>query len=188
MLQGGGFNTFGFLSMLIAGFNLMNIVSNNINNRNNNNNNNKNENNDNNNQINEANNKGDITNNNMIIMPSVPGRSIKEGARWSLYYLPISLTLNRCLTCTSYTPSLLQKWAILGLFSFICSLFKQTIQFLQQINVKNWLKIEQNIPWILFGNLQTFQTDNHHEEKKEAIQWRKYLGEKRNFERHLDWP
>ena len=81
MLQGAGFNTFGFLSMLIAGFNLMNIVSNNINNRNNNNNNNKNENNDNNNQINEANNKGDITNNNMIIMPSVPGRSIKEGAR-----------------------------------------------------------------------------------------------------------
>ncbi len=48
---GGGFNTFGFLAMLIAGFNVMNIVSNNINNRNNNNNNNKNENNDNNNQV-----------------------------------------------------------------------------------------------------------------------------------------
>lgn len=51
IIEGGGFNTFGFLAMMLAGFNVLNIVSNNINNRNNNNNNNKNENNDNNNQV-----------------------------------------------------------------------------------------------------------------------------------------
>ena len=78
LFVGGGFNTFGFIAMVLAGFNVMNIVSNNINNRNNNNNNNKNENNDNNNQINEANNKGSIMNNNMAMLPFVPGRSIKN--------------------------------------------------------------------------------------------------------------
>ena len=71
------------MAMMLAGFNVMNIVSNNINNRNNNNNNNKNENNDNNNQINEANNMGDIMNMNMIMLPSVPGRSFNHGSQFN---------------------------------------------------------------------------------------------------------
>ena len=45
---GGGFNTFGFLSFLLAGFNAVSVVSNNNNNRNNNNNNQNNDNNNNN--------------------------------------------------------------------------------------------------------------------------------------------
>merc|ERR1711971_56271 len=45
---GGGFNTFGFLSFLMAAFNAVSVVSNNINDRNNNNNNNNNDNNNNN--------------------------------------------------------------------------------------------------------------------------------------------
>ena len=45
---GGGFNTFGFLAFLLAGFNAVSVVSNNNNNRNNNNNNNNNDNNNNN--------------------------------------------------------------------------------------------------------------------------------------------
>ena len=35
--------------------------------------------------------------------------------------------------CTAY----FKKWAYPGLFLFIFGLFKQTIQILQQINVKN---------------------------------------------------
>ena len=34
------------------------------------------------------------------------------------------------------------KWANPGLFSFIFGLFKQTIQFLQQINVKKVMSIQ----------------------------------------------
>ena len=45
---GGGFNTFGFLAFLLAGFNAVSVVSNNNNNRNNNNNNQNNDNNNNN--------------------------------------------------------------------------------------------------------------------------------------------
>ena len=45
---GGGFNTFGFLAFLLAGFNAISVVSNNNNNRNNNNNNQNNDNNNNN--------------------------------------------------------------------------------------------------------------------------------------------
>ena len=35
-------------------------------------------------------------------------------------------------------PLYWKKWAITGLFLFIFGLFKQTIQFLQQINVKKY--------------------------------------------------
>ena len=45
---GGGFNTFGFLSMMIAGYNLVGLISNNGNQNNNNNDNNDNINNNNN--------------------------------------------------------------------------------------------------------------------------------------------
>ena len=45
---GGGFNTFGFLAFLLAGFNAVSVVSNNNNNQNNNNNNQNNDNNNNN--------------------------------------------------------------------------------------------------------------------------------------------
>ena len=46
--SGGGFNTFGFLSMMIAGYNLVGMISNNGNQNNNNNDNNDNINNNNN--------------------------------------------------------------------------------------------------------------------------------------------
>ena len=74
---GSGFNTFGFLAMMITAFNAANIVASNNNNRNNNNNNNNNDNNDNNSQISEANTNGMVENpNNMIIIPPVPGRKL----------------------------------------------------------------------------------------------------------------
>ena len=46
--EGGGFNTFGFLSMMIAGYNLVGLIANNGNQNNNNNDNNDNINNNNN--------------------------------------------------------------------------------------------------------------------------------------------
>ena len=51
---GGGFNTFGFMAFLLAGFNAVSVVSNNNNNRNNNNNNRNNQNNNNNFQTQES--------------------------------------------------------------------------------------------------------------------------------------
>lgn len=74
---GSGFNTFGFLAMMIAAFNAVNLVASNNNNRRNNNNNNNNDMNDNNNQINEGNTMGDIMEpNNMVNIPPLPGRQL----------------------------------------------------------------------------------------------------------------
>jgi hypothetical protein len=76
---GSGFNTFGFMAMMLAAFNAVNLVASNNNNRRNNNNNNNNDNNDNNNQVNEGNTMGDIDNPmNMIILPPVTGRNLYD--------------------------------------------------------------------------------------------------------------
>ena len=78
MIPGGGFNTFGFLSMMIASYNLVGLISNNGNQNNNNNENNNNENNNNNQNVNEATTDtmmGGSTG--MIIVPPLPpGRSL----------------------------------------------------------------------------------------------------------------
>ncbi|XP_023333967.1 ras-related protein RabX [Eurytemora carolleeae] len=73
---GGGFNTFGFLSMMIAGFNLVGLISNNGNQNNDNNINRNNDNNNNNQQVNMANTPSEFMTNNMIIAPPLPGRML----------------------------------------------------------------------------------------------------------------
>ena len=70
-----GFNTFGFLAMVLASFNALNLVSSNNSNNNRRNNNNNNNNNDNNNIVNEGNTMGQIMNvNPPIILPPVSGK------------------------------------------------------------------------------------------------------------------
>ena len=75
--SGGGFNTFGFIAMMLAAYNLIGLVSNNGNMRNNNNINRNNDNNNNNQNINEANtdtmnmNTGSVT-----LAPLPPGRML----------------------------------------------------------------------------------------------------------------
>ena len=78
IVSGSGFNTFGFMAMMLTAFNAVNLVASNVNNRRNNNNNNNNDNNDNNNQDNEAKTEGEVMNPaNMIILPPIlPGRSL----------------------------------------------------------------------------------------------------------------
>ena len=69
-----GFNTFGFLTMVLTAYNAISLMSNNNNNNNDNNNNNNNDNNNNNVNINEGNNKGEIEDpNNMVNLPAAPG-------------------------------------------------------------------------------------------------------------------
>ena len=74
---GSGFNTFGFLAMMITAFNAVNLIASNNNNRRNNNNNNNNDNNDNNSNLGEANTNGMVENpSNMINLPPIPGRRL----------------------------------------------------------------------------------------------------------------
>ena len=73
-LSNSGFNTFGFLAMVLTAFNAISLISNNNNNNNDNNNNNVNDNNNNNVNINEGTNMGNIEDsNNMVNLPPAPG-------------------------------------------------------------------------------------------------------------------
>merc|ERR1719150_448403 len=75
---GGGFNTFGFLSMMIAGYNLVGLIANNGNQNNNNNDNNDNINNNNNQNVNEAttDTMGPMSMGTIIVPPLPPGRAL----------------------------------------------------------------------------------------------------------------
>ena len=61
---------------------------------------------------------------------------------------------------TSSKRNLYKKWAISSLFFIICNLFKQTIQFLQQINAKNQIReaLQPTTLYFLLANGKWFST------------------------------
>ena len=70
--SGGGFNTFGFIAMMLAAYNLIGLVSNNGNQNNDNNINRNNDNNNNNQNVNEATTDTENMNMGMVILPPLP--------------------------------------------------------------------------------------------------------------------
>ena len=72
MCSGGGFNTFGFIAMMLAAYNLIGLVSNNGNQNNDNNINDNNDNNNNNQNVNEATTDTMNMNMGMVILPPLP--------------------------------------------------------------------------------------------------------------------